>query len=68
VKKAVEKLEKAISYIQCLRLVNEDDEKYRDWAISRISETITELTSKELGAPYEEINVKGEEVKRETGD
>jgi hypothetical protein len=68
VKKVIDKLEAASNYIQYLRLSSEDDEKYRDWAISRISETITELTSKELGAPYKGINVEDEEAKREKDD
>jgi hypothetical protein len=53
-KEAVERLEQAVTHIQALRLANEDDEKFRDWAIHDISETVTQLVSIELGAPYKE--------------
>jgi hypothetical protein len=53
-KNAVERLKQAVTHIQALRLANEDDEKYRDWAIHDISEMVTQLASMELGAPYKE--------------
>jgi hypothetical protein len=54
-KEAIERLEQAVAHIQDLRVANEDDEKYRDWAIHDISETVTQLVSTELGAPYKEV-------------
>jgi hypothetical protein len=53
-KEAIERLKQAVTHIQALRLANEDDEKYRDWAVYDISETVTQLASMELGAPYKE--------------
>jgi hypothetical protein len=47
-KKVIERLEKAIDHIQGLRLANEDDEKYRSWAIWDISESVTKLSTMDL--------------------
>jgi nitrogen-specific signal transduction histidine kinase len=54
-KQVIERLKQVVTHIQALRLANEDDEKYRDWAIHDISETVTQLVSMELGAPYKEV-------------